>query len=206
MLLKIHPENPGERNIEKVVTTLKEGGTIISPTDTVYCLACDIYNSTSVERIARIKDIALEKANFSFCCSNLSHMSEFTKPIDNTIFKVMKKALPGPFTFILPANSNVPKIFKSNKKTVGIRIPNNKIVMEIVNKLGHPIMTSSIRDEDEIVEYTTNPELIHEKYKKIVDIVIDGGFGGNIPSTVVDCSDGSFNIVRQGAGKLEMFL
>ena len=203
MLLKIYPDNPDQRKIITVVDVLKQGGIIIFPTDTVYGLGCDIYNHKAVEKIARIKGINLAKANFSFICYGLSHLSDFTKQIDNNIYKLMNKNLPGAFTFILPANNKVPKIFKSKKKTVGIRVPDNNIAREIVNQLGNPIMTTSIYDEDEIIEYTTDPELIYEKYKNLVDIVIDGGYGNNEASTVVDCTGEEIEVIRQGVGELE---
>lgn len=206
MLLKIHPESPESRNLNKVVDCLNDGGVIIYPTDTVYGLGCDIYNHDAVERIYKIKGIKPEFANLSFICYDFSHLSDFTKQIDTPVFRVMRKALPGPFTFILKANSNVPKLFKSKKRTVGIRIPENAICRAIVKKLGHPIVSTSIHDDDKIVDYTTDPDLIHDKYKKIVDIVIDGGFGKNIPSSVVDCSDGSFNVLRKGLGDIEKYL
>lgn len=186
----------------KVVKILNEGGIIIYPTDTVYGLGCDIYNHKAVEKIARIKNRNLTKANFSFICSDLSHISDYTRQINNVTFKLMKKNLPGPFTFILPANNNVPKLFKNKKKTVGIRIPDNNIPLDIVRFLGHPILTTSIYDEDDVIEYTTDPELIYEKYDNVVDIVIDGGYGDNIPSTVVDCTNDEIEIVRQGKGEL----
>ncbi len=203
MLLKIYPDNPDQRKIITVVDVLKQGGIIIFPTDTVYGLGCDIYNHKAVEKIARIKGINLAKANFSFICYDLSHLSDFTKHIDNNVYKLMNKNLPGAFTFILPANNKVPKIFKSKKKTVGIRIPDNNIAREIVNQLGNPIMTTSIYDEDEIIEYTTDPELIYEKYINLVDIVIDGGYGNNEASTVVDCTGEEIEVIRQGVGELE---
>ena len=203
MLLKIYPDNPEQRKIITVVDVLKQGGIIIFPTDTVYGLGCDIYNHKAVEKIARIKGINLAKANFSFICYGLSHLSDFTKQIDNNIYKLMNKNLPGAFTFILPANNKVPKIFKSKKKTAGIRVPDNNIAREIVNQLGNPIMTTSIYDEDEIIEYTTDPELIYEKYKNLVDIVIDGGYGNNEASTVVDCTGEEIEVIRQGVGELE---
>lgn len=203
MLIKIYPENPNPKHIKQVVDCLKSGGVIIYPTDTVYGMGCDIHNHKAVERVCKIKGIKPEKANFSFICSDLSHLSDFTYQVDNNIFKIMKKAFPGPFTFILKANTNVPKLFKSNKKTVGIRIPDNNICREIVKELGNPIMSTSIHDDDEIIEYTTDPELIHEKYQNLVDIVIDGGYGNIIASTVIDCTDGEPIILRQGAGNLE---
>lgn len=206
MLLRINPEKPNYDEIAEVVKCLRDGGVIIYPTDTVYGIGCDIYKQRAVERVCKIKGINPEKANFSFICSDLSHLNDFTKPINTATYKVMRKALPGPFTFILEANNNVPKLFKSKKKTVGIRIPDNKICLEIVKQLGNPIMTTSVHDDDDIIDYTTDPELIHEKYKNIVDIVIAGGYGNNEASTVVDCSNGDFEILRQGMGVLEEFL
>ncbi len=204
MLLKIYPENPNPREVDKVVEILRNGGIVIYPTDTVYGLGCDINNSRAVEKIARLKGINPKKNNFSFICHDLSHLSDFTKPLDSRTFKILKKNLPGPFTFILPANSNVPKLFKNNKRTVGLRIPNNPIILEIVRQLGNPILSTSVKDEDEILEYTTDPDLIHEKYKDLVDVVIDGGFGDNEASTIVDCTNGSeFEIIRQGKGFVE---
>jgi tRNA threonylcarbamoyl adenosine modification protein (Sua5/YciO/YrdC/YwlC family) len=202
MLIKIYPENPNEKEIDKVVASLKNGGIIIYPTDTVYGLGCDITNQKAIERICKIKNIKPEKANFSFVCYDLSHLSDYTKPIDNHIFRILKKALPGPFTFIFNANNNVPKMLNTNRKTVGIRIPDNNIAREIVKKLGNPIISTSIHDDDEILEYSTDPELIYEKYQDTVDIVIDGGYGDNEPSTVVDCTNGDLQIIRQGKGDL----
>jgi tRNA threonylcarbamoyl adenosine modification protein (Sua5/YciO/YrdC/YwlC family) len=206
MLLRINPSKPNFDEIAKVVACLRDGGVVIYPTDTVYGIGCDITRQRAVERVCKLKGIQPEKANFSFICSDLSHLSDFTKPIDTSTFKVMKKALPGPFTFILEANNSVPKLFRNNKKTVGIRIPDNAICLEIVKHLGNPIMSTSVHDDDEIIEYTTDPELIYEKYKDKVDIVIAGGFGNNEPSTVVDCSNGSFTVLRQGLGDLDAFL
>ncbi len=202
MLVRIYNENPNPRDIRRVVDVLRQGGIIIYPTDTVYGLGCDISNSKAVERIANLKGIQVEKANFSFICYDMSHLSDYTKPISNPVFKLMKKCLPGPFTFILEANNNVPKYFAGRKKTVGIRIPGNNIIREIVRELGNPILSSSIHDEDEILEYTTDPELIHEKYSEMVDLVIDGGYGGMVPSTIVDCTDHDPVIIRQGKGEL----
>lgn len=203
MLLRIHPENPEQRKIDQVIDCLKDGGVIIYPTDTVYGIGCDIYNSKAVERIARIRKIDLKKANFSFVCYDLSHLSDFARNVDTPTYKLMKKALPGPFTFILQAKNTVPKLFQSRKKTVGIRIPDNKIALEIVNRLGNPIMSASVHDDDDVIEYTTNPELIHEKYEDIVDMVIDGGYGDNHVSTVIDCSENTAEVIREGKGKLE---
>lgn len=206
MLIKIYPQNPSERQMKMVVDCLADGGVIIYPTDTVYGLACDIYKPKALERIARLKSINLEKANFSFICYDLSNLSEYTKPISNPVYKLMRKTLPGPFTFILEANNNVPKIFHSKKRTIGIRVPDNNISRELVRMLGNPIASTSIHDEDEIIEYTTDPELIHEKFQKMVDIVIDGGFGDNEASTVVDCTSGEPLLIRQGKGIIEDLL
>ncbi|MDA3883630.1 MAG: L-threonylcarbamoyladenylate synthase [Bacteroidales bacterium] len=202
--VKLYNENPNERIVSQVVELLKRGGVIIYPTDTVYGLGCDITNQKAVERIARIKGVRLEKSNFSFICYDLSHLSDFTKNIDNQTYKIMKRNTPGPFTFILRANSNVPKLFKSKKKTVGIRIPDNNICREIVRVLGNPILTTSVKNEDDIIEYTTDPELLKEEYDNLVDMVIDGGFGNNVASTVVDCSEQEYEILRQGIGELEL--
>jgi len=206
MLIKIYPENPNEKAIQQVVDLLKKGGIIIYPTDTVYGMGCDISNPKAIEKICKIRGIKPEKANFSFICYDLSHISDFTRQIDNETFRVIKKALPGPFTFIFSANKNVPKLLSSNKKTVGIRIPNNNIARAIVKVLGNPIISTSIHDDDEIIEYSTDPELIHEKYQDLVDLVIDGGYGDNEPSTIVDCSEGQFELIRQGKGHLDQFL
>jgi len=203
MLVKIYPENPNPREIQKVVEVLRRGGVIIYPTDTIYGMGCDINQAKAVNRVAQIKGINLEKANFSFICHDLSHISDYARHISNDAFKMMKRNLPGPFTFILEANGNVPRIFKSKKKTVGIRVPDNQIITEIVRELGHPILSSSIRDEDDIIEYTTDPELIHEKFGHLVDLVIDGGYGDNTPSTVIDCSTDEFEILREGKGILK---
>lgn len=206
MLLRIYEENPNAKAIQQVVEVLKKGGLIIYPTDTIYGLGCDITNKAAIEKICQIRGIKPEKAHFSFICYDLSHISDFIKPIDNTIFRILKKALPGPFTFIFNANNNVPKLLSSNKKTVGIRVPDNNIAREIVKQLGNPILSTSIRDEDEILEYSTDPELIYEKFKSNVDIVIDGGFGGNLASTVVDFTEEEYEVVRQGKGDLSMYL
>jgi tRNA threonylcarbamoyl adenosine modification protein (Sua5/YciO/YrdC/YwlC family) len=206
MLIKIYPENPNQKAIEQVADVLRKGGLIIYPTDTVYGLGCDITNHKAIEAIAKLRNIKPEKANFSFICYDLSHISDYIKPIDNATFRVLKKALPGPFTFIFNASHAVPKLLSSNKKTVGIRVPDNNIAREIVKTLGNPILSTSIHDEDDIIEYSTDPELIHEKYQDLVDIVIDGGYGENIPSTVVDCTSGDFEIVREGKGNLDDYL
>lgn len=206
MLLRIHPENPELRKIRIVADCLKNGGVIIYPTDTVYAIGCDIFQPRAIEKIYTIKNKDPRKANFSFICYDLSHLSDYVFSIDTPIYRIMRKALPGPFTFILKANSNVPKIFQSKKKTVGIRIPDNKICKELIKELGNPIITTSVHDVDNILDYTTDPAVIYENYEKLVDIVIDGGYGGNKPSTVVDCSDGNFTILREGLGNLDDYL
>lgn len=203
MLLRIHPENPSANQIQKVVDTLKAGGIIIYPTDSVYGMGCDITNHKAVEKVAKMKGTTVEKANFSFICYDLSSISEYTKPFDSNIFKLMKKNLPGPFTFILPASKKVPRLLENKKKTVGIRVPDNNIPREIVRALGNPIITTSVHDDDEIIEYTTDPELIYDHYKDKVDIIIDGGYGKIEPSTVVDCTGHEIEITRQGIGELE---
>lgn len=203
LYLKIHPDTPSNRSIVKVVEILQKGGVIIYPTDTVYGLGCDITIPKAVEKVARIKGTKLGKKNFSFVCFDLSHVSQYTKQLDNAIFKLMRSNLPGPFTFVLHASSNVPKMFKSAKKTVGIRVPDNNIALEIVRQLGNPIMSTSVHDEDEVLDYTTDAELIYEKYKDVVDVVVDGGYGNNVPSTVVDCTKETYKILRQGLGIIE---
>jgi tRNA threonylcarbamoyl adenosine modification protein (Sua5/YciO/YrdC/YwlC family) len=206
MLIRIYEENPNEKMIEQVVGVLKKGGIIIYPTDTVYGLGCDITNPKAIERIAKLKGIKPEKANFSFICYDLSHISDYIKPIDNSTFRILKKALPGPFTFIFSASHKVPKLLSSKKKTVGIRVPDNNIARCIVKELGNPILSTSIRDEDDIIEYSSDPELIHEKYEDQVDLIIDGGYGDNVASTVVDCTNGEFELIREGKGILTDFL
>jgi len=198
MLIRIYPENPDPRKIRQVCDILLNGGIIIYPTDTVYGIGCDITQSKAIEKIARLKGLNPEKTTFSFICSDLSHISDYSSPISNEIFKLMKRNLPGPFTFILNANSNVPRILKSRRKTVGIRVPDNPIIREIVRELGNPILSTSVYDEDEIIEYTTDPELIHEKYEDLVDLVIDGGYGDNVASAVIDCTGDSVEILRTG--------
>ncbi|WP_457615620.1 L-threonylcarbamoyladenylate synthase [Lutibacter sp.] len=198
-LIKIFNENPNEREIDKVVRVLKKGGLIIYPTDTVYGIGCDITNTKAMEKVAKIKNVKLDKANFSFICYDLSNLSDYVKQIDTPTYKILKRALPGPFTFVLPSNNKLPKAFK-NKKTIGIRIPDNNIIRELVNKLGNPIVSTSIYDEDDLLEYTTDPELIYEKWGNRVDVVIDGGYGSNIPSTIVDLSEGEIVVLREGKG------
>lgn len=201
--IKIYNDNPDPRAIDKVAAVLKKGGLVIYPTDTVYGLGCDIHNNKALEKIALLKGIKIEKATFSFICNNLSHLSDYVKQIDSSTFKILKRALPGPYTFILPGSKSLPKVFKK-KKTVGIRIPDNTITQSIVKVLGNPIVSTSIRDEDEILEYTTDPELIFEKWGKFVDLVIDGGYGGNSASTVIDLTNEPI-IVREGKGSIDIF-
>ena len=203
MLVKIYPENPNQKDIRLVVDVLKNGGIIIYPTDTVYALGCDISDGKAVEKIARYKNVKVEKSNLSFICQDLSQLSDFTKPLSNQVFKLLKKYLPGPYTFIMNANNNVPKYFKGKKRTVGVRIPDNPIILEIVRVLGNPIMSTSIHDEDEMLEYSTDPELIHEKFKDLADLIIDGGYGDNVPSTIVDCTGDIPVVIRQGKGVFE---
>lgn len=206
MLLTVHPDTPNDRHIKMIVDCLRNGGVIIYPTDTVYGMGCDITKIRAVERVALIKGIKKEKANFSFICHSLSHITDFTRPIPNHIYKLMRRTLPGPFTFILNANNNVPRFFESKKKTIGIRIPDHKVPLAIVEQLGNPIMTTSIHGPDEIVDYITDPELIHDKFQKLVDMVIDSGAGGIVASTVVDCTGDEPVVVREGKGFLENYL
>jgi len=203
MLLKIYPENPAPRHIRTVVEVLKQGEVVIFPTDTVYAMGCDLFHHKAFQKIEQIKGQKKRSTGFSIIVKDLSMLSEYTLPIDNTIFRLMKKNLPGPFTFILNANSKVPKLFQSKKRTLGIRIPDSRILMAIVEELGHPMVTTSIHDEDEVVEYTTDPELIYEKYGLLVDTVIDGGYGDNEASTIVDCTTGDYEIIRQEKGILK---
>ncbi len=202
MILSVHPNDPAPRHINMIVDLLKNGGVIIFPTDTVYGLGCSIEQPKAVDRIARIKGIKKEKANFSAIFNTLSMISEYTRPIDNHVYRMVRRNLPGPFTFILNANNNIPRIFQSKKKTIGIRIPENPIVMAIVEALGQPLLTTSIHDQDTIVEYTTDPQIIDDNFGKMVDLVIDGGLGGNEPSTVIDCTSDTIEIIRQGKGLL----
>lgn len=201
--IKIYEENPNEKDIRKVVSIIKKGGLVIYPSDTVYALGCDITNNKALERVAKLKNVKLEKASFSFVCENLSNLSDYVKQIDTTTFKILKRALPGPYTFILPGNNNLPSVFKK-KKEVGIRVPDNSIVQAIVAELGNPIVSTSIKDEDEVIEYTTDPELIYEKWGKFVDVIIDGGYGGNIPSTVIDLTGDEPVLIREGKGPLDI--
>lgn len=201
--LKIYEDKPSEAAIAKVVKVLRDGGLVIYPTDTVYGLGCDITNTKALERIARIKGVKLEKANFSFVCHDLSNISDYVKQIDTSTFKLLKRALPGAYTFILPGNNNLPKEFKK-KTTVGIRVPDNSIALEIVRQLGNPIVSTSIHDEDAVLEYSTDPELIFEKWQDLVDLVIDGGYGDNLASTIIDLSNGAPVVLREGKGSLDI--
>lgn len=200
MYIEINPDNIDIRKIKQVVSVLKDGGIIIYPTDTVYGLGCDIYNKNAVEKICRIKGVKPEKMNFSMICEDLSHISEYTKTIDNSVFRLMKRALPGPYTFILDANNNIPKLFKNNKKTIGIRVPDSMIVNSLIENLGNPMLSTSIHHEDEILDYITEPYEIYERFKHQVDIVIDGGIGGIVPSTIIDCTQNEAIVTRIGLG------
>ncbi|NCT19168.1 MAG: threonylcarbamoyl-AMP synthase [Flavobacteriaceae bacterium CG_4_8_14_3_um_filter_34_10] len=202
-LLKIYEENPNEKSIQEVVKVLRNGGLIIYPTDTVYGLGCDIKNTKALERVAQIRGVKLEKANFSFVCDSLSNISDYVKQMDTSTFKILKHNLPGPYTFILEGNNNLPSVFKK-KKTVGLRVPDNNIARAIVRELGNPIISTSIYDEDEVIEYTTDPELIYEKWENLVDVIIDGGYGDNMPSTVIDLTGEEPLLVREGKGSIEI--
>lgn len=202
MLLKINSENPEGRKISQIVDILKEGGVIIYPTDTVYGLGCDIENQKAIDRICQLRDLDPKKANLAIICQDISQISNYTQQIENTVFRILKKNLPGPFTFILPASNSVPKRFKNRKKTIGVRVPDHNITAAIVEQLGRPILTTSLKSDDKILEYFTDPQDIYEDFKKLVDGVIDSGPGGNVPSTVVDCTGAEPEIIREGAGEL----
>ena len=204
MLLKIYPENPNPKAVNTVVECLRDGGIVIYPTDTIYGIGCDIFKQKSIERIISILGERKKKDALTFICHDLSNLSDYTKPLDHSVFKTMKRVLPGPFTFILEANNSVPKLLQSHKKTIGIRIPDNNIIREIVRQLDHPILSTSVKDDDEVIEYTTDPELIYERYGDLVDIVIDGGYGDNVPSTVVDCTGGGIEVIREGKGDISL--
>lgn len=198
--IEIHPENPEPRKIKQVVSCLQDGGVIIYPTDTIYGMGCDIMNARAIERIARIKGIKPEKANFSFICYDLSHLSDYTKHVTTPVFKLMKKALPGPFTFILESSSKVPKLLNNNKKQVGIRIPDHNIPRQIVHELGNPILTTTVPGYEDMVEYLTDPELMYDQFRNQVDLVIGGGIGQLLASTIVDCTGDEPEVIREGAG------
>lgn len=202
MYIRLYDENPNPKHIRQVVEILENGGVIIYPTDTVYGIGCDITKPRAVERVARIKGMNPKKARFSFICHDIAQIAEYTTPINNHIFKMLKRNLPGPFTFILESGNKVPKILKSNRKHVGIRVPDNNIIREIVKELGNPILTTSLKNDDEILEYTSDPELIYEDFQNLVDCVVDGGYGNNVPSTVIDCDGDEPEIIRHGMGEL----
>jgi tRNA threonylcarbamoyl adenosine modification protein (Sua5/YciO/YrdC/YwlC family) len=203
MLVEINPNNIDSRLIDQAVAVLKKGGLVIFPTDTVYSLGCDLYNKKALQLMAKLKDIKLNKANFSIICSDLRHISDYVKQIDRPIFKLLKQSLPGPFTFILNATNEVPKIFDSNKKEIGIRIPDNNIILEIVKKLGNPVATTSLHnEEDTLLDYFIDPYAIYERYDETVQLIIDGGYGNLEASTVVDCTGDKIRIIRQGIGQI----
>lgn len=206
MLLKIYPQNPEQKKIDHALKILRNGGTLIYPTDSVYSLGCDLLNHKAVQKVAAIKGVKAEKTHFTIVFKDLSTLSDYTLPFDTWVYKLMKKALPGPFTFILKANNNVPKIFRSKKKTIGIRVPDNSLTRLLPEELGNPIISTSIKNDDDVIEYITDPELIYEKYKKKVDAVIDGGYMNNVATTIVDCTGDEAVILRQGIGVLEDFL
>lgn len=201
-LLKIYPENPHESAIEKVVDALRKGGIVIVPTDSVYAFACDLSQTKAMEKLAQLKGTRLEEANFSIVFDDLTMLSDYTRPIPTSVFKLLKRTLPGPYTYILNATNKIPKLFQHKKKTVGIRIPDNGVPLAIVKRLGNPIAVSSIHDPDDVTEYTTDPELIHERYARMVDITINGGIGDNEPSTIIDCSGDEPTLIREGKGSI----
>ncbi|MBQ4231225.1 MAG: threonylcarbamoyl-AMP synthase [Salinivirgaceae bacterium] len=203
MLIKIYPENPNPREIKKITQIIEDGGVVIYPTDTIYGIGCDISQPKAVARLAKIQGLDMDKAYFSFIFNDLSQISEYTKPMSNPAFKLLKRNVPGAFTFIFEANNNIPKLFKTRRKTVGIRVPDNNIIRSIVAELGRPLLSSSVHDvEDDVTEYITDPELIHERYGNVVDAVIDGGYGDNQPSTVIDCTTDDFEVIREGKGEI----
>lgn len=204
--LHINYENPDVRQVQHVADRLKEGALVIYPTDTVYGIGCDIFNQKAIERVAHLKGLKKGEAHFSFICHDLSHISEYCRQLDNTVFKVMKRVLPGPYTFILKASSKVPKLLLTKRKTVGIRVPDNNIIRSIVRELGNPVITTSVKDSDEVLEYSTEPDIIYERYKDQVDIVIDGGYGNVVPSTVLDCTEADIELIREGMGEVDSIL
>jgi tRNA threonylcarbamoyl adenosine modification protein (Sua5/YciO/YrdC/YwlC family) len=201
MLIEIHPENPQPRLIKQVVECLKDGGVIIYPTDTIYGLGCDIMQHKAIERICRIKNINPQKVQLSFVCNSLSHLSDYTKSIDTPLYRMLKDHLPGPYTFILPASKLVPKILQTKKQTIGLRIPDNVICRELVKESGTPVLSTSLPGD--MIEEYTDPEIIFEKFKNLVDFVIDGGKGGMIPSTIVDCTTSEWMVIRKGLGEFD---
>jgi tRNA threonylcarbamoyl adenosine modification protein (Sua5/YciO/YrdC/YwlC family) len=203
LLLHIHPDNPQIAKIRAAVEIIKKGGVVIYPTDTVYAIGCDIHNQKAVEKVCRLKDIQPGKINLSFICKDLSHISEYTKSLPTNIFKLMKQVLPGPYTFILNASSNVPNILNTKKKTIGIRVPDHKIIQLLIEELGNPILSTSIKNDDAILEYTSDPEEIYDRYKNLVDVIIDAGFGGNEASTILDCTGNEVEVVRVGKGSVD---
>ena len=205
MLINIHQQNPDQRKIKRIVECLKDGGVIIYPTDTVYAFGCDVYNKKAMQKLCQIKGIDIKKHNLSFVCYDLSHISDFTKNLNTSTYKLMKKTLPGPYTFILNANNSIPKLFKNRKKEIGIRIPNNNIPRQIVKELGNPIVTTSVKDDDMVIEYSTDPQLMYEHFKKKVDLVISGGYGDSIPSTIIKHTNGTPEILRKGKGETNLF-
>jgi tRNA threonylcarbamoyl adenosine modification protein (Sua5/YciO/YrdC/YwlC family) len=205
MLVRIHPDNPDPRQIKKVVECLKDGGIIIYPTDAVYGFGCDVNNKKAMEKLCRLKGLNIKKHNLSFICYDLSHISTFTKHLNTSTYKLMKKVLPGPYTFILNASSSIPKLFKNKKKEIGIRIPDNNIPREIVKELGNPIVTTSVKDEDMVLEYSTDPDLMYEYFVDKVDLVISGGYGDSIPSTIIKYTNSYPEIIRKGKGDTSLF-
>lgn len=203
MLLEIFPNNPNSRKIDQIVQSLRKGGIVVLPTDTVYSFCCDLRSKKGLENLARLKGIKLAKANFSLVCYDLSNISSYTKPLDRKIYKALNKSLPGPYTFILNASNEVPKLFGNKKKEVGIRVPDNNIIREVCNELGNPLAVASVHDEDEVVDYTTDPNAIFDKFEKKVAIVVDGGYGNNVPSTILDCTSGEIEVIREGIGEID---
>ncbi len=205
-MISIRPQNPDERLIKQVATVLQQGGVVILPTDTIYALVADIYQRKAIDQIGKIKGVKIEKSNFSFLCSDLGNIAAYTKNFNRNIYKLLNRALPGPYTFILEANNEVPPIFRSRKKTIGIRVPDNAILMEVIKLIGHPLLATSLHHDDEITEYPTDPNEIDEKYNNVVSLIVDGGYGSNIPSTVIDCTSGEPVVIREGAGSLEVLV
>jgi len=202
ILLEVHPDNPNSQAIVQIADCLRGGGVIVYPTDTVYAFGCDIYNNRALERVCLIKGIKMSKANFSFICSGLSHISDYSRNVSTPVYKLMRKSLPGPYTFILQATSTVPKLFKSKKKTVGIRVPDNLIALEILRELGNPLLSTSIHKDEDLLTFPTDPRVIYERYKNVTDITVDGGYGQDEESTVIDCTGDEPEVIREGLGVL----